>query len=164
MKTLYIVRHAKSSWDEPFLDDHDRPLANIGVKKTKRIIKYLQSKQEVPELMISSSAVRALETARLIADGIGYPLDQITIEPNLYHASSETIFNELYGLPDSLKSVMIFGHNPTLTYFVNKFIQPPIVNLPTTGLVSVSFQTDHWEKIDMVDFKVNFVVTPRMLK
>lgn len=164
MKTIFIVRHAKSSWDDPTLSDHERPLSKVGIRKTKIIVEYLKKNEIKPELFKSSSANRALSTAELIAKGLGYPLDKIEVEESLYHASSETIFDELYMLPNSVNSVMIFGHNPTFTSFVNKFLTPQIDNIPTTGLVSVSFETDEWEKINLVDFKINFVVTPKMLK
>jgi phosphohistidine phosphatase len=164
MKTLYVVRHAKSSWEDMSLSDHDRPLLPIGVKKTKRIISFLKSRQIKPELLLSSSAVRAFETARLIAEGIEYPAENIKAEPNLYHASSRSIFKELYGLDNQINTVMIFGHNPTFTYFVNNFLDIPIDNLPTSGLVGIRFETDKWENIDDAKFTVEFIVTPKMLK
>lgn len=164
MKTLYVVRHAKSSWDDPTLSDHDRPLNETGVRKTKIIVEYLKRNKVKPDLFKSSSALRALSTAEIIAGALDYPIEEIEVEENLYHASSETVFNELYVLPNSINSVMIFGHNPTFTYFVNGFVNPEMDNLPTSGVVSISFETDEWEKIAMVDYKVNFVVTPKLLR
>jgi len=164
MKTLLIVRHAKSSWENPSLSDHDRPLLPVGIKKTKRIVKFLKEKQVKPDLLLSSSALRAFETAKIIAQGINYSEDQIIKEPNLYHASSDEIYSELYGLRDDINSVMIFGHNPTLTYFVNYFVDPTIENLPTSGVVSINFNCDKWGQINNSSFHVNFVVFPRMLK
>jgi phosphohistidine phosphatase len=164
MKTLYIVRHAKSSWDEPGLTDHDRPLNTTGIKKTKLVIEYLQNKNVMPDLIISSSARRAKDTAFQIADGIGYPPSEIVIDKNMYHASADTIFNELFALPDDIQSVMIFGHNPTLTYFVNQFLEPPIVNLPTTGVVAVEFATNKWTEIGSAKYRNRFTVFPKMLK
>jgi len=164
MKTLYIVRHAKSSWDSFSLSDHDRPLLKTGIRKTNRIITYLKEKKVKVDLLKSSSARRALDTAKLIAQGIGYPENKIDIEKNLYHASSETIYHELYALSDDIGSVMLFGHNPTFTYFANDFLNPGIDNLPTSGVVSISFDTDKWENINHADYKVNFVVSPKMLK
>lgn len=164
MKTLYIVRHAKSSWDDPTLSDHDRPLNNNGIRKTKIIVEYLKRNKIKPELLKSSSAERAHSTAKIIAEAIDYPLEDIELQENLYHASSETIYDELFSISNSVNSVMIFGHNPTFTYFVNKFLDPKIDNLPTSGVVSISFDTNSWEKIAMVDYKVNFVVTPKLLK
>jgi phosphohistidine phosphatase len=164
MKILFIVRHGKSSWEDPRLPDHDRPLLPIGIKKTKRIAKYLNNKKIHPDLLYSSSAQRAYETANIIAEVIGYPKEKIKKERNLYHASPDEIYAELFALPDHLNSVMIFGHNPTLTYFVNDFLSPTIENLPTTGTVSINFDCDTWEQLSDSAFHVNFVIFPKMLK
>lgn len=164
MKTLYIVRHAKSSWEDSTLKDHDRPLLPVGIAKTKLVIKFLQSKDVLPDLLISSSAVRAFETARLIAAGLGYDEENIIKDPSLYHASSETIYDSLYALSNDVNSVMIFGHNPTLTYFVNEFLNPGIGNLPTSGLVAVEFITDKWEEISSSAHHIKYFVTPSSLK
>lgn len=164
MKTIYIVRHAKSSWDDISLTDHDRPLSKTGVRKTKRIIDFLLQQQISPDLMISSTAVRARDTAFQIAKGIGYPEADIVLDNALYHAGYEDIYTTLFGIEDKADSVMLFGHNPTLTYFVNNFVRPEIDNLPTAGVVSVSFSTDKWEKLAKAKFQINFVVFPRTLK
>lgn len=163
-KTLYIVRHAKSSWDDPFLSDHERPLAPKGIRKTKKVTGFLKNSISCPELFLSSTAIRAKQTAGIVAAELGYPEEKIKYSKNLYHAGEETIFNELYGLPDNIHSVMIFGHNPGLTYFANHFLDPTIDNLPTSGVVSVTFDTGKWEEIDTAGFHVNFVVFPKMLK
>ncbi len=164
IKTVYIVRHAKSSWDNFELSDHDRPLLPVGIKKTKRIITFLKSRNVKPELFISSSAVRACETAKLIAEGVGYEVDKIIKSKHLYHAGISDIYDELYSIDNDVKSVMIFGHNPTLTYFVNNFVKPEIDNFPTSGLLGVEFKTNSWELLANAKFKVSFVVFPRMLK
>ena len=163
-KTVYIVRHAKSSWDDFELSDHDRPLLPIGVKKTKKIVSFLVSKNVVPDLFISSSAVRAYETAKLIAEGIGYDPDKIVKSNAIYHAGVDEIYDELFSVDNNVDSVMLFGHNPTLTYFANIFVKDEIDNLPTSGVVSVEFKTNSWETIANAKFKVSFVVFPRMLK
>ena len=164
MKTIYIVRHAKSSWEDISLTDHDRPLNKAGIRKTERIVKYLLKKEVSPELFISSSAVRAKTTAFQIAEGLGYLIEKVQIDKTLYHADENGIFSALFGLPNDVDSVMLFGHNPTLTYFVNNFLHPEIDNLPTAGVVSIGFKTHHWEKIAESKFQINFVVFPRMLK
>ena len=163
-KTIYVVRHAKSSWDNLALSDHDRPLLPVGIKKTNRIIQYLRSKKILPELFISSSAVRAFKTATLIAKGIGYETDDIDKRKELYHAGIDEIYQELFSIDNSVNSVMIFGHNPTFTYFVNNFVSPEIDNLPTSGVVSVEFKAKSWVSIANAKFKIKFVVYPRMLK
>lgn len=164
MKTLLVIRHAKSSWEDPRLPDHDRPLLPIGVKKTNRIANDLKKRNIIPDLMFSSTAKRANETAKLIADKLGYPLDQIITSSQLYHAASGDIYTALYALENTIESVMIFGHNPTFTYFVNQYLDPRIENLPTSGVVCIEFSCDRWEDINDSSFQVNFVVFPRMLK
>lgn len=162
-KSVYIVRHAKSSWGNFELSDHDRPLMPIGIKKTHKVVEFLKSKKALPDLIISSTAVRACETAGLIAKGIGYEVDKIRKSKALYHAGIEEIYEELFFIDNSINSVMIVGHNPTLTDFVNGFVRNEIDNLPTTGVVNIIFKTDSWEKVPNAKFKVNFVVFPRML-
>jgi len=163
-KTLFIVRHAKSSWDNPMLADHDRPLKQKGIKKTLKVAGYVKTRIICPELFLSSTAARAKQTALIMAEELGYPKEKIQYTKKLYHAGADTILNELYALPDDINSVMIFGHNPGFTYFVNEFLDPSLDNLPTSGLVSVSFKADKWQEIDASDFHVNFVVIPKMLK
>jgi phosphohistidine phosphatase len=164
MKSLFVVRHAKSSWEDLSLTDHERPLLPVGVKKTNRIVNYLRGKGVKPQLLLSSSAVRAYETARIIADGLGYPEEKIEKSDKLYHASPNEILEELTQLPEEIDSVMIFGHNPAFTYFINNYLDETIYNLPTSGLVSITFDTDKWKNIDRAEFRVNYMVTPKMLK
>ncbi len=163
MKTLYIVRHAKSSWDYPGLADDERPLIEKGTKRTLKIANYLKEKNILPDLMLASHAVRAHETAKIIANITGYPEDRIMITSNLYHASADRIYDELYTLSDEIDSVMIFGHNPTFTSFANNFLDIKIDWLPTSGTVSVTFDTDRWTDIAIVEHKINFIVIPKDL-
>lgn len=164
MKTIYIARHSKSSWDEPGLSDHERPLNATGIKKTKLIIDFLKKKNVYPDLIITSSATRAKNTAFLVAKGLGYPLAQVVIDEKMYHASQDSILMGLYTLDDNINSVMIFGHNPTLTYFVNQFLDPPIINLPTSGVVAIEFATEKWVEIGSAKYRNRFTVFPKMLR
>lgn len=163
MKTLYIVRHAKSSWKYPELSDDERPLLEKGKKRTRKIINFLIEKDTRVDLIISSYAVRALETARIIAHGIGYPEDEIQISQQLYHASSDRILDQFFDLSDEINSLMIVGHNPTFTSFANQFLDEKIDWLPTSGVVSVSFDTNSWTDIPLAKQKENFVIYPKAL-
>jgi phosphohistidine phosphatase len=162
MKTVYIVRHAKSSWKETDLMDEQRPLLEKGKKRTKKIIDFLHEKKVKVDYIISSHAVRALDTAKILAHALGYPTDQIKIDPHIYISDGERIFNQFFDLSEKYKSVMIVGHNPALTDFVNHFLDPRIDNLPTSGVVSVSFLTDRWDEIPTAKFKVNFMAFPKI--
>lgn len=163
MKTLYIVRHAKSSWDHPNLQDHDRPLLKKGEKRTLKIAKFLKEKKIKPNLIISSTAVRAYETAVIIAEQLNYPVKDIVKESIFYHADKSILLDYLFGLDDSINSVMVFGHNPGFTNFANIFLNETIDNLPTSAVVCIKFVTQNWKKIMLVKRKTNFVIYPKML-
>jgi len=163
MKTLYILRHAKSSWDFPEISDHERPLIEKGVIRTKKIIAYLQKRDIKIDLMVSSDARRAIETALLLADGLGYHKDELVKNNALYHASEEDIYNLVFALPDIYNHVLLIGHNPTFTQFANNFLKPRIDYLPTSGLVSITFKTDTWMRFAAAPFEQNFVLIPKKL-
>ncbi|MBE0637836.1 MAG: histidine phosphatase family protein [Bacteroidales bacterium] len=164
MKTVYILRHAKSSWDFPHLSDEERPLIDKGKKRTRLINEYLINNQISIDLILSSHAVRAFDTAKIIARAIGYPLDKIRINKMIYHSHEENLIDQFYDLSDEISSVMLVGHNPTLTNFVNLFLDEKIEWLPTSGLVSINFYTDQWVNLSTAKFDTNFVITPSMLK
>ena len=163
MKTLFIIRHGKSSWDFPELPDEKRPLLKKGINRTKKIGKHLSDNNIKVDLIISSPAIRAFETARIIAEAIHYPKEKIEINNNIYESDEETILEIIESLPNEINSVMIFGHNPTFTYFSNYFLKEKIDWLPTSGTVSVSFKTDDWSKIESAKRKNSFVLTPKSL-
>jgi len=163
MKTLYIVRHAKSSWEHPGLADDERPLLQKGIKRTLKIARYLQEQDIRVDQLISSHAVRALDTARIIAEGIGYPEEKIIVSQKIYHGNSDYLYDELFNLPDDIDSVMLFGHNPTFTSFANHFLDKKIDWLPTSAVVSINFDTDSWVKLPLSDCVTNFVLIPKEL-
>ncbi len=166
MKTLYIVRHAKSSWDDFSVSDHDRKLLPMGVKRTKKVAAWLKKQGILPDKIISSTAVRAYETARLLAKGMGFPVGKIETTRALYGADPEEAEALLFELPDTVKSVMMVGHNPGFTDWVNEFFRNPqkIDNLPTSAVVAIRFDTDQWEDISLVSHQVIFMATPKLIK
>ena len=164
MKTLYIVRHAKSAWDQAGLADSERPLLEKGKKRTKWIIDYLLEKNIKVDLIISSHAVRALETARIIGSALHYPVDEIQISTNIYHADIDSFFNLFYNLSDDVESFMIVGHNPTITTFANYFLDEKIEWLSTSGVVCVEFNTNKWDNVMDSEKTIKFVITPKLMK
>jgi len=164
MKTLIIVRHAKSSWDNPMLTDHDRPLLEIGKKRTRLVVNKLQELNIHPDLIISSSATRALETAQYLAKGLNYPKEAIKTSSAYYMASTRDLLNEFFDMPDRFNTVMMVGHNPTLTNLSNNFLTQPLDNLPTSGIVKLCFNTDSWDRILQSELTCELVITPKSLK
>lgn len=161
MKTIYIVRHAKSSWDISDQPDEKRPLLEKGKKRTKRVIDFLHHKKVKVDYIISSHAVRAYETAKLLAHGLEYPVENIRIDKHIYFADGDSILDQFYDLPERFHSVMIVGHNPTLTDLANRFLDNPIENLPTSGVVSIIFDTEKWEEVPLASRKTNFILFPK---
>jgi len=164
MKRLYIIRHAKSSWDHPGLADHERPILEKGIKRTTLVSDYLFGHNCKVDLMISSHAIRARQTASIIAKGLSYPEEKIQISTSIYHGNIDSIFDQLYELTDDINSVMLFGHNPTFTSLANYFLPRKIDWLPTSAVVCIEFDTDKWEDFINARKKVKFVITPRLLK
>ncbi len=144
MKTLTIVRHAKSSWKDNNLSDRDRPLNQRGEHDAPLMGKRIVAAGIRPSLILCSPAVRAWTTAKILADEIGYPREFLQRENSLYLASLDNILDVLVAQDAEFNNVMLVGHNPGLTEFAN-YLSPGLTdNLPTTGVVSVSFDQDDW--------------------
>lgn len=148
MKTLYVIRHAKSSWDNPLLPDADRPLNARGEADAPRMGKRLKSRMARPDLLVSSHAVRAWVTCRTIASKIEYPLTKIKKDKNLYHAEDVEILSIVQNFDNAFNTVWIFGHNPGLTDFVNQLTPEVIDNIPTCGVVACSLAIQRWDEAD----------------
>jgi phosphohistidine phosphatase len=144
-KELLLVRHAKSSWDDPYLDDHDRPLNDRGLRNAPEMGKRLQGWSIRPEAWISSTALRAIITAEMIAEEIGFPQDQIQRSKDLYHASATELQEFIAGLDDEIGSAILFGHNPGMTSLVANLYGLPIDNVPTCGVVHLQFREANWK-------------------
>ena len=144
MKILTLLRHAKSSWDDPGLADRDRPLNRRGERDAPKMGERINSAGIRPSLIVSSPAVRAWTTAKVVAREISYPLEFLQREADLYHASLDTLIDVVARQDDGFNSILVVGHNPGLTDFAN-FLCPDLTdNLPTAGVVSVGLNCDDW--------------------
>jgi phosphohistidine phosphatase len=144
MKILTLVRHAKSSWEDSNISDRERPLNARGERDAPLMGKRIVAAGIRPSLILSSPAVRAWTTAKILAHEIGYPREFLQKERSLYLASLDNIIDVLIAQDSEFNSVMIVGHNPGLTTFAN-FLAPGVTdNLPTAGVVSVGFDQDDW--------------------
>jgi phosphohistidine phosphatase len=142
MKTLLILRHAKSSWDDPNLADHDRPLAKRGKRDAPKIGQLLREEDLVPDLVISSTAKRAWHTAQAVAEASGYP-GQIDLRRELYPGTVPDYIKVLHGLPDEYQCVMIVGHNPGMSELLEALTgENP--GLPTAALAQVLLPIKSW--------------------
>ena len=144
MKTLTIVRHAKSSWNHPDLSDRQRPLNSRGERDAPVMGKRIVAHGIRPSLIITSPAKRAWTTAKIIAAEIGYPTEFLQREDSLYLASLDDLLGAVVAQDAGFNSLMVVGHNPGLTEFANFLIPGLTNNLPTAGMVSVQMDQDDW--------------------
>ncbi|MBX2963786.1 MAG: histidine phosphatase family protein [Cyclobacteriaceae bacterium] len=162
MKTLIIVRHAKSSWDNPTLSDFNRPLNDRGLHDAPRMAKRFKEKELIPERLISSPAKRAHDTAIIIAGIIGYPETSIIQNKKLYHAEEDEILDVVQGFPEPDDVIMLFGHNPGLTDFANRLMDIHIDNIPTCGVAASSIAVDRWKEVNWSTAKLLFFDYPKL--
>ena len=145
MKTVYLLRHAKSSWSNPELEDLERPLNKRGNRNATFMGEHFAASEQIPDLLISSPALRARSTARLFAEACGFPSSEIIEQPNLYFAGTGAIESTITGQDDQYQSMMLVTHNPDITTFVNSIASAPrISNVPTSGLVKLVSDICHW--------------------
>jgi phosphohistidine phosphatase len=145
MKTLTIVRHAKSSWKNPGLSDRQRPLNHRGERDAPEMGRRINEHGIRPSLIVSSPAVRAWTTAKEVADAIGYPPEFLQKDDGLYLASIDDILDVIVAQDNGFNSLMLFGHNPGFTDFANFLVPGLTNNLPTAGVVSVEVDQDDWD-------------------
>lgn len=161
MKTLYLVRHAKSSWKHD-VDDHKRPLKERGERDGQLVSNKVKTEIEPPQKMISSDATRALSTAHFFKKALDVSDENFETNHELYDFSGQNVMRIIKSLDDSLDSVMIFGHNHAFTSVVNMLGNQYIDNVPTSGFVMLQFEESKWS--DITTGKTVKTIFPRDLK
>jgi len=161
MRRITLLRHAKSDWGNPALDDFDRPLNPRGTRNLGLIGGRLKSNGVRPSLILSSDAVRAINTARAIALEIGYPREFVQQEHELYLASPTTILEILVREGRDYSDVMIVGHNPGLTELANYICTTQIDNIPTCGVIAIDTDINDWADLAGTQNTLNFFDYPK---
>ncbi len=150
MKTLLLMRHAKSSWDDPGLADHERPLNQRGIKAAKKMGRWLLKTSGVPECVLASSAVRAQETWRLVREvweASGATIPALSTLPELYHCESTVFPEALSRLPDNATSVLVIGHNPGLEEWLADLVGQA-EEFPTAAMACIEVSINSWSEFD----------------
>lgn len=164
MKTLYLCRHAKSSWKDKSLDDFERPLNKRGKNDAPLMGKILSKKNIKPALIISSPAIRAFETAKIFSSHLDYPEEKIKTDLQIYEASSRDLLNVLRDVDNKYKSVMLFGHNPGLNNLSDFLTGHVIDNIPTSGVVCAELNFEQWASLDKGNCTFKFFEYPKKYK
>jgi len=146
MKTLFLIRHAKSSRDDTALPDKDRPLDDRGKRDAPRMGKRLAERDVKPDLILSSPAMRALTTAEIIAKKLDYKRKDIVVDDRLYASEADDLLNVIHKLDDKLERVMLFGHNPELTELAHR-LSSEIASMPTCAVAEFTFGAQSWSNI-----------------
>ena len=162
MKRLTLVRHAKSSWSDSGLQDHDRPLNSRGQRDAPQMGQRIQEAGIRPSLIVSSTAVRAWTTAKFIATELTYPAEFLQRDKDLYNASLDALLAFVSEQEAGFNNIMVVAHNPGMTQFANYLVPGLTDNLPTCGVVSVTIDSDDWDlrdtgsiKLDLYDYPKN---------
>ena len=167
MRSVYLLRHAKSSWTTG-APDHERPLAGRGRRAAKAIARHLREQGIEPELVLCSTARRARETLGRIEPALGAPT--VLIEPGLYGASKDELLDRLCGVPDGVGSVMLIGHNPGIQLLALELARPGAgareleEKYPTAALVTLAFPDASWEALGPGSAELVGFVRPRDLE
>jgi len=165
--TLLLLRHAKSSWVDPTLPDHDRPLASRGRRDAKRIAKHLAGLEFEPELVLCSSAVRTRETLELVRPALGN--SKVLFEDGLYGASSDELLARIRDVPDAVGSVMLIGHNPGLEQLAlllassGDELRGLETKFPTAALATLAVETT-WSRLAPGDAILRAYIVPKQLR
>ncbi len=146
VKDVCFVRHAKSSWDHSGMDDFDRPLDSRGIKDAPKMASKMRDLGLIPDLIITSGAIRARSTAEFFRKEFKLEKDKFLIRNELYEATPQQVYDVLRSAPDTASFVFVFGHNPTFTWVANNLSGVNIDNVPTCGVVHAQAIITSWKK------------------
>ena len=161
MKTLLIVRHAKSSWDDPSLSDFARTLIERGKDDAHVMAKRAINNSIKIDAFVSSPAKRAKNTAKIFMKEYGKNEKDLLLMPSLYEASIKDYYEVVENLDDENNTVALFAHNPTITEFINSLECSPVYNMPTSAVFALKFKTEHWKDFSGVEKEFLFFDYPK---
>lgn len=147
MKTVVLIRHADSSWAVPFGKDMERELTTKGVEDATAMAAFLFEQGMSPDRIYSSPATRALQTARIFSEGVNPKEPQIHIESSLYEPSVRSFYNVIESVPDDIRSVFIFSHNPGISEFIVDLDLLPFLEMPPCGVFAFELVTAKWDEL-----------------
>lgn len=165
MKQLLFVRHAKSDWGNEFLKDIDRPLNDRGYTDAYYLSSWFLKNKPLPDLIIASTATRALNTALIFARTFDFSMSCFSLEKEIYESSVERLISIIREQDDQKERIMLFGHNPAFTSICNELCDNLFFdNVPTCGLVALKFEFDSWKRLDKNTGSLDFYQFPKEFK
>lgn len=146
MKTLLLIRHAKSSWNSATLPDFERPLNERGKHDAPLMAKQIKDKKIEIDAFVSSPAKRAKKTTEIFMDEFDAKEKKLILIPSLYEATSEKFYDAIENLKDKYDKVALFAHNPGITDFINSLECSPVYNMPTCAVYAIKIKTKNWKE------------------
>jgi phosphohistidine phosphatase len=163
MKTLIVIRHAKSSWDDPSLPDFQRPLNERGKKDAPKMAERIFARGIHIDAFISSPAKRAKKTAELFAEKFGVKKSDIILVPALYEASEGNFYEVISNLSSKSSCIALFSHNPGITDFVSRLTEVRVDNMPTCAVFAVKTDIDQWDEFQKANKEFFFFDFPKSI-
>lgn len=163
IKTLYLIRHAKSDWKDPGASDFERGLTKKGLKDINTMGSYLALRGIRPDLILASCSLRTQETADGLADKIDYDGPKYYLR-ELYLTQPETLKETLMMQENQFQSIFVVGHNPQMTDLANMLTTEHISKLPALGIVAIDFDIDDWNELEEEKGKIDFLIYPKQFK
>ena len=160
MKELILIRHAKSSWSNPLLEDFERPLNKRGAKNAPFMAKILKQKELNPDLIISSPSKRTKDTLDFFIKEFNYK-DEIIFKESIYEAPFENLLKVVKNIDDKHKTIFLFGHNPGFNDLADFLLGRFEDNIPTCGVLKINFDTNYWKNISKDNSKLIFFNFPK---
>jgi phosphohistidine phosphatase len=161
MKTLCLIRHSKSAWDNQGISDFERGLNSRGKHDAPLMAKIIREKKIIPDLIISSPAIRAITTAKIFAEVVNYPIENIITNEYIYEAGIRELMETVRAIDDSKTHVMLFGHNPGITTFSNLLGSEYISNMPTCSIAGLELNINSWKEVERFCGKTLFFEYPK---
>ena len=164
MKTLLIIRHAKSGWDDASLSDFDRTLTERGKSDAAMMAKRIKKSSIEIDAFVSSPAKRAKKTAKIFMKEYEKDEKQLSLAPSLYEASVKDFYDVVENLEDKYNVVALFSHNPGVTEFINSLECSPIYNMPACAVFALKIKTKHWKEFSEANKEFLFFDYPKNLE
>ena len=163
MKSVILFRHGKSDWDVPYGNDHERPLAKRGVEAAKKMGIFLHAKNQIPELVISSTAVRAKTTVELAMDSAKWT-SKFLLEREIYGGSPDFLLELIHSQDDIYNSICLVGHEPNFSMFISRATNDNYVNFTTANMAKINFDAQEWSRIFFGDGTLEWHQKPKEIK
>jgi phosphohistidine phosphatase len=162
-RSLILIRHTKSSWADFSLPDFDRPLKKDRTEDAKNMAKYLKELNVKPNLILCSPAKRTKQTAEYFCEKLKYDFGKIHFDERLYESSAEEYMSVIRETDEEVKTLVVIGHNPSITDFANQFLESKIDEVPTTGVVWLQFKNSDWEIYRTTPCQLKYFLAPKTI-